>query len=79
MGVGIGGGLAPCVCTIAQDDMIYGSTIYARLTLPFIYKFAKFGIGFDYIFMPEPRIHTTVSTAFRLNLFANLRLMELFR
>jgi hypothetical protein len=78
MGIGIGGGLTPCICTTAQRDMIEGSTIYARITVPFKFKYIKFGAGFDYIFMPMDT-HQNEATAFRVNFFANFRVMDLFR
>jgi hypothetical protein len=81
MGIGIGGGLIPCICTLAQEDMIEASTIYARLVIPFKFKYVKFGAGFDYIFMPDNEYHTTAEAdvAFRVNFFANFRVMDLFR
>ena len=70
MGIGAGGGWTVCVCGNKN-----GITPYARVTLPFVMKYFKAGVGFDYIFRVEES-HKNVPMGYRVNFLFNVRIME---
>jgi hypothetical protein len=73
MGIGAGGGLIKCICG--------NSTLnpYVRASVPFVFDFIKFGVSFDYIILNDKHYEAKVPQAYRVNIFANILIMELVK
>jgi hypothetical protein len=73
MGVGLGAGITPCICEYPGF-----AKPYIRAAVPFQVEYVKFGVGFDYLFQ-EKENHENVPFGYRINLFASLRIMDLYK
>ncbi|MCL2196482.1 MAG: hypothetical protein FWB77_02580 [Treponema sp.] len=73
MGVGLGGGLTKCICGYAALRP------YLRATVPFVLGFVKLGVGFDYLILNQKHINAGVPPGYRVNIFANIRIMDFFK
>lgn len=74
MGVAIGGGVTPGAGSYSTYDGNY-FTPYARVEIPFLFQWAKVGVGFDYIFWNNEPVPSdiTLPAGYRINLFMRFR------
>lgn len=83
MGIALGGGVTPGAGVGVSENFYDGPgkdvnnlfTPYARVEIPFLFRWAKLGVGFDYVFWDNEPVPPgiTLPAGYRINLFMRFR------